>query len=480
MLADQLESPPIRTRYARRFRRSIAGLGVISIALLILRPLLEPLARRFLRWRGFVVASEVNPRLALKLPAFALSRRHTRIARLLGDPVVQDAVRAYANEHAIAHDLALAQAATYAREIVPAFNAFLYFRVAMRLARLLARSLYHVRVGYRDAEALAAVNPRASVVFVMNHRSNMDYVLLAYLTSPRAALSFAVGEWARVWPLQPLIQAMGAYFVRRGSGDALYRRVLERYVQMAIDAGVPQAIFPEGRLSRDGALGEPRVGLLDYMLRHFDPHGPRDLVFVPVAVNYERVLEDATLVQSGHGTAVSRRASTYTTLALAWRGLCLMLTGRWGMLGYAVVNVGRPISLRGYMLSSNFDYRHLVSNQLTVPVEQLAVELMRAVGAEVPVLPLALVASIFVREPDRTHTFGTMMAGLHRLSDQLVASGAHIFLPLGDLDADLHRGLELLVERGLLRQRDGVYHAIAGKLDLLSYYARSIEHFQRR
>lgn len=57
---------------------------------------------------------------------------------------------------------------------------------------------------------------------------------------------------------------MGAYFVRRNSGDDLYRRVLERYIAMATEAGVPQAVFPEGGLSRDGRLREPRLGVLDY------------------------------------------------------------------------------------------------------------------------------------------------------------------------------------------------------------------------
>ena len=54
-----------------------------------------------------------------------------------------------------------------------------------------------------------------SVIFVMNHRSNIDYVLLAHLMAHRAALSYAAGEWAYVWPLERLIGGMGAYFVRR-------------------------------------------------------------------------------------------------------------------------------------------------------------------------------------------------------------------------------------------------------------------------
>jgi len=135
----------------------------------------------------------------------------------------------------------------------------------------------------RDDEGLSRVDPDASVVFVMNHRSNMDYVLVSYLAAEKTALSYAVGEWARIWPLQSLIRSMGAYFVRRDSGDPLYRRVLERYVQMAAEAGVVQAMFPEGGLTRDGALRPPRLGLLDYMLRDYDP-ARRDLVFVPVGL----------------------------------------------------------------------------------------------------------------------------------------------------------------------------------------------------
>ena len=116
--------------------------------------------------------------------------------------------------------------------------------------------------------------PDASVVFVINHRSNMDYVLVTYLVSESSALSYAVGEWARVWALQRLIRAMGGYFVRRDSSNPLYRKVLARYVHMATTSGVAQAVFPEGGLTRDGALRPPKLGLLSYMVSGFDPNGP--------------------------------------------------------------------------------------------------------------------------------------------------------------------------------------------------------------
>ena len=90
---------------------------------------------------------------------------------------------------------------------------------------------------------------------------------------------------------------MGAYFVRRNSRDPLYRKVLERYVAMATAAGVTQAVFPEGGpLARRTAAAAPKLGILDYMLRSFDPAGDRDIVFVPVGINYDRAFEDRSFL----------------------------------------------------------------------------------------------------------------------------------------------------------------------------------------
>src|SRR5436189_1373320 len=210
----------------------------------------------------------------------------------MGDGRVLAAAEKYARDKGVTLPAALRRVERYAREIVPAFNAYRYCRIGYWIGRWIARSLYRVRIGYVDSEGIAKVGSDATVVFVMNHRSNMDYVLAAYLAADQAALSYAVGEWARIWPLSALIRAMGAYFVRRDSGDELYRRVLERYIVMATEAGVPQVVYPEGGLSRDGRMREPRLGVLDHMMRGFRTAGERDLVFVPLGITCGRVPGD--------------------------------------------------------------------------------------------------------------------------------------------------------------------------------------------
>jgi glycerol-3-phosphate O-acyltransferase len=230
-----------------------------------------------------------------------------------------------------------------------------------------------VRIGYIDSEGIARIDPEATVVVVMNHRSNMDYVLAGYLAADQAALSYAVGEWARIWPLSALIRAMGAYFVRRNSRDELYRRVLERYIAMATEAGVPQAVFPEGGLTRDGRMREPKLGVLDYMLRGFHLRGERDLVFVPLGLNYDRVLEDRSLLQERR---TGRAAAAWNTLRFVLHNLWLMLRSEWHRFGYACVNFGSPISILRY----GVDFQRLAAQERKLGVaviSQLFVEQRR-------------------------------------------------------------------------------------------------------
>ena len=239
----------------------------------LLDRLLIPSGRWFLRRRLNRLIDRVNRRLDVEIKPFQLTKRQVLIDRLVYDPQVVAAANDYARANNMPREAAMAEVHRYAREIVPTFNAYVYFRVGYSIARAVARFLYRVRLGFADERTLGGVPPNTAVVFVMNHRSNMDYVLVAFLAAERTALCYAVGEWARIWPLQQLIRSMGAYFVRRNSNNPIYRRVLERYVHMATEAGVAQAMYPEGGLSRDGRLREPKLGLFDYMLKSFDPKG---------------------------------------------------------------------------------------------------------------------------------------------------------------------------------------------------------------
>ncbi len=442
-----------------------------------------PSVRWFLRRRVNQAIREVNERLRIAIPQFQLTKRQVLLDRLLYDPAIVQAIDAYAREEKMPREVVVAKVERYAHEIVPSFNAYAYFRIGYWIARGAARLLYRVRLGSSDEVGLASIPPNATVVFLMNHRSNMDYVLVSYLVAERIALSYAVGEWARIWPLQQLIRSMGAYFVRRNSRDPLYRRVLERYIQMATHGGVPQAVFPEGGLSRDGKLRSPRIGILDYMLRAFDPNGERDLVFVPVGLNYDRTLEDRTLLldvsDPDGGAAAKPRArglgALGKTMGFVGRNLGQMLLRRWHRFGYACVNFGSPFSTRAYLARKGFDPRTLPREERIARIEELARELMVEIGKVVPALPVSLVTAALLDHPEGLSELD-LKAEVHERIARLESAGARVYVPRSDRDYAISFGLRMLEQRHLVAVHDGLYRPAPSERSTLAYYANSIAH----
>jgi glycerol-3-phosphate O-acyltransferase len=453
---------------------------VLAVGLFALWALYEHVLMPALRWMmthpANRVIEDVSSRLRIGIRPFQRTKRQALIHRLLTDPKVQEAAEQFARDKRVPVPVALQIVETYAREIVPAFNAYLYFRVGYWLGRSVARLLYRVRVGYVDAPGLERIDPDATVVCVMNHRSNMDYVLAGFLAAEQAALSYAVGEWARIWPLSALIRAMGAYFVRRNSRDELYRRVLERYIAMATEAGVPQAVFPEGGLTRDGRMREPKLGVLEYMLRGFRVNGDRDLVFVPLGLNYDRVLEDRSLLKEKGSTGKAK--GLWITLRFVAHNLSLMLRSEWHRFGYACVNFGTPLSMRAYCRSHGVDFQALAGEARRSAVARLGRELMDAVGRVVPVVPVPLIATVFVAQPRRSLSELELKAEVERLLERLQAAGAHVYIPRGDFDYALTVGLRMLRLRHLVDEADGLFRAREEELPLLAYYAHSISHLR--
>jgi glycerol-3-phosphate O-acyltransferase len=410
---------------------------------------LFPSVRWFFRRRMERAVAELNKRLERPIEPFKLARRHDMIQRLIYDPRVTEAVAEHARAEGIPENVAAETARRYAREIVPRFSATVYFGPAMRLARWLSSALYDIEVEGR--ERLAGIDPEATVVFVINHRSNMDYVLVTHLVGDRSALSYAVGEWARIWPLSALIRAMGAYFIRRDARTALYRRILARYVQMATAAGVTQAMFPEGGLSQTGAVEPPKLGLLNYILSGVEPEGGRDVVFVPVALNYDRVLEDRILVEAAAAGDRQYRAPVSTAIGFGARFVWRRLTGKAMPFGRAGVAFGAPLSLREVRAGRR---RHAAA--------EIAGTLMGRIRAAVPVLPVPAVAAAL------DAAGGPVPRG------ELAGRVAALIGASADAAGTAEAGLAHLLRRRIVTEGPAGIAAAPGQAALLAFYARSV------
>jgi len=441
-----------------------------------------PSVRWFFRRRMNKAIVKLNTKLATHIQPFKLTRKQTLVDQLMYDPQIIKAAEKIAKEDDTPIAVVMERAERYAREIVPSFSPLTYFGIGTRFSKLVSMFVYRVRLGFLDDENLSKIDPDASVIFVMNHRSNMDYILVTHLASARTTLSYAVGEWANVWGLRSIIRAMGAYFIRRKSNNELYRKVLARYVAKATSEGVPQAVFPEGGLSRDGKLAPAKLGLFSYMLSDYNSNTSRDIVFVPVGINYDRVVEDRILTRKLEQEYSGRDFSVNASKTLGFAGTLLWrrLTGKLFRYGYACVSFGKPVSIKDYLKKNRIIYENLNEQKRFKLIATLGDELLEKVGEVVPVLPVALVASVFANTRKKSLSDIELKSKVFELASDFEQRGVHVHIPRDDLDYALNAGKRMLLMRHIIEEQDGAYKVNTDEKILLHYYANSIAHLIKK
>ena len=335
----------------------------------------------------------------IHIDRFKLKRRHADIElEVFGSRAVVDAIREYARSHHVTTEEAAGKARVYLREIVPKFNLLAYYRVGAPIARAIMHFLYRPVVERNPLREFSEKAPKgAVVVYLINHRSNADYVLVAHMLFKFVSLSYAIGEWARVWPLNHVFKWFGGYFVRRRYREPLYHAVLSTFVQTITKNGVTQGIFIEGGLTRDGAFQRPKLGMLDYIVTaKRDPSFTAPLFFIPTAINYDRVLEDRNLTEElvGKEDRSTKVEKLNTTLEFLFKNTLRSALKRFKRYGYAIVTFGKPVSVDDFIaahpevVAATFDDRKAA-------LQLLAETTMREISSAIPVTPVPLIARMF-------------------------------------------------------------------------------------
>jgi glycerol-3-phosphate O-acyltransferase len=124
---------------------------------------------------------------------------------------------------------------------------------------------------------------------------------------------------------------------------------------------------------------------------------------------------------------------------------------------------------------SGTDFRRLADDARHHEVERVAQQIMRAIADIIPVLPVSLVATVFLRGRVAGWSELELKSAVHDLITRLEVAGAHIYVPRGDLDYAIGVGLRMLLLRHIVVEQDGLYRANPAELPLIAYYANAIE-----
>jgi len=186
--------------------------------------------------------------------------------------------------------------------------------------------------------------------------------------------------------------------------------------------------------------------------------------FVPIALNYDRVLEDRVLIAADAAGERKFRSSIPTAIKFALRQIGLKLRGRFLRYGEAAVSYGTPLSLTQFSQENSQN-----------TTKHLGVALSKRLTAIVPVLAVPLIASV-LEDADGPLDASALNARLHQRHAALVQSEARVLMSDDNLDGEFERGLTILKRRRLVEETEAGLAIAQGETAAVAFYANSIRH----
>ncbi|MDF3931957.1 glycerol-3-phosphate 1-O-acyltransferase PlsB, partial [Pseudomonas citronellolis] len=319
-----------------------------------------------------------------------LSHRRTLVKGLLRAPLVRQAIQEEIDTQNLSQEKAEALALRYANEIAADVSYPVIRFLEVTLTWFWNKLYEGVRVNH--IERVQDVAQGHEIVYVPCHRSHIDYLLLSYLlfrnglTPPH----IAAGINLNMPVVGSILRRGGAFFMRRSfKGNQLYTAVFNEYLHTLFSRGFSTEYFVEGGRSRTGRMLHPRTGMLAITLRSYLRDSRRPIVFVPVYIGYERVLEGRTYLGELRG-ATKKKESIFDLFKVVGA-----LRQRFGQVW---VNFGEPIHLEKFLEQQEPGWRQqeLAPEYrpawLAATTNQLARDVARHLNDAAAINPVNLVA----------------------------------------------------------------------------------------
>lgn len=405
-----------------------------------------------------------------------LSHRRNLVKGLLDEPLVKQAILEEAERENIPESKAQANALRYGNEIASdyTYSAIRFLEVV--LSWFWNKIYDGIKVSH--IEGVQGVAQGHEVIYVPCHRSHIDYLLLSYLlfrnglTPPHVA----AGINLNMPVIGSLLRRGGAFFMRRTfKGNPLYSAVFNEYLHTLFTKGFPVEYFVEGGRSRTGRMLQPKTGMLAITLRSFLRNSRMPIVFVPVYIGYERVLEGRTYLGELRGAA-KKKESIFDIFKVIGA-----LKQRFGQVS---VNFGEPIKLAEFLDHEQPNWREQVLGPqyrpgwLNETTQRLGERVAQGLNEAAAINPVNLVALALLS----TNKLALDEQAMARILDlyltllRRVPYSPHTTLPEGDGKAliDYVKGMNLLSE-----QKDAlgkILYLDEQNAVLMTYYRNNVLH----
>lgn len=317
---------------------------------------------------------------------------------------------------------------------------------------------------------LRALSRQHSLVFLPNHRSYLDPLILRRVLQQGSLPSNYIlgGINLAMWPATLIAKRSGLVFIRRSTrDDPVYPAMLRLFLGFLIHDRANLEWYFEGGRTRTGKLRPPRMGVLKYLIDAYHenaeyPSNPTtsasDVYLIPVSVVYDQQHEVGAISSEDGG-------GTKTPESLRW--LVGFARAQSRRRGQAHLRFGEPLRLSDALEDARERAGTLTSTSV---VPRVAFEIAHRINDATPITPAALVTFALLDNEGRALSLAELLEVLDPLLKYVRARRLPMTSEIDLARPDgLRRALSTL-------QREGVVEAYSGGLDVVYSVARDRQH----
>ncbi|WP_111497500.1 MULTISPECIES: glycerol-3-phosphate 1-O-acyltransferase PlsB [Marinobacter] len=405
-----------------------------------------------------------------------LSHRRTLVASLVRTPAVKEAIRETARDKDLPPEKVRAKALKYGDEIAASMSVVTIRFLEVVLSWLWNRIYNGVAVN--NIEVAQDVAKDNAVIYVPCHRSHIDYLLLSYVLYRNGLMPphIAAGINLNMPVVGPILRRGGAFFMRRSFRDnPLYATVFNEYMHVMFSRGYSVEYFVEGGRSRTGRTLQPRPGMLSMTVRSYLRDHRKPIVFVPVYIGYEKVMEGRSYLGELRGKKKQKESifSLFKTVRKLRNSF-----------GEVAVNFGDPIRLNRVLDDVHPEWRDEAYDSdyrprwLNTAVSALSDKVAEHINAAAAVNPIGMVATVLLSAQKLAMDERLLERFLDEFCDLIRSApySAHITFPEGN-GRDWIAYCENMGLVSRFKQDLGDIIALEGNnAILMTYYRNNIQH----
>ena len=369
----------------------------------------------------------------------------------------------------------LKEAEEYIEEIAANYKKTTINATAVILKWIFKHVFEGITVNSKALEDVKRQSRKAPLILVPCHKSHMDYMILSYLfhINNMPCPHVAAGVNLSFWPVGSFLKSGGAFFLRRTfKGNPLYGKVFAEYIYKLLNEGFNVEFFIEGGRSRTGKLLSAKPGMLSIVLDAYKNGACPDLIFVPVFVGYDKVIEEKEYLKEIEGG--EKKSETFSQVIKARK----FLKKKYGRI---YVKFHEPLSLNEFLAKNRGSIDGMSQEEYRLFQKNFSHRILNSIDRMAVATPHAIVSAALLNCEKKHFSIQRLEKEIDVYMNYLLAVNATLsdtllIHPRRAIEASLDECVERkLVDRhgGDEDEKNSRFIVNASKRGVLDYYKNS-------